>query len=1260
MKIRSPWFHLRVLPVVLFSCLSILLVATGCSDAIPGAPPPAPSVNISASPAQVAKGSTAMLSVAASNATSVSVTGSDGSSYTLPADGGTQPVNPTTTTTYTATATGPGGTSTATSTVTVAAATAPTVNILASPMSITAGSSSMLTVTATNATTVTVTGSDGSSYSLAVTGGTQSVSPTATTTYTATATGPGGTITSTATVTVSATTNPAPTVTIAASPTSISSGGSSTLTVAATNATSVVVTGNDGSSYTLSATGGTQSVSPTATTTYTATATGAGGKTSATTTVTIGSSTTPAPTVTIAANPGSIAPGGSSTLTVAAANATGVTLTGSDGSSYTLASTGGTQSVKPTSTTTYTATATGTGGKISATATVTVTSPAPTVNIAANPTSITAGNSSTLTVTATNATAVTISGSDGSSYTLASNGGAQSVKPTSTTTYTATATGAGGKISASAVVTVTPAASPVVTFTASQSTITAGSSTTLTVTATNSTSVTITGSDGSSYTLAGTGGTQSVSPTKTTTYTATATGPGGKSSQTTTVTVNPKAAPTVTITANPSSITAGSSSVLTVTANNATGVTVQGSDGSSYTLQASGGTQSVTPSATTTYTATATGAGGTTTAAASVTVTPAPTPTVAITANPTSISSGSSSTLTVTATNATGVVVTGSDSSSYTLAASGGTQIVTPKSTTTYTATATGTGGKTATATAKVTVVTGSAFVLTVNNVGTGSGTVTSSPAGINCPQTCTATFANGTAVELTATPEAGTTFAGWSGPCTGLKTCDITLADNTTVTSTFEQGTAGIDSLQHIIFFAQENRSLDDYFGAMREYWKQNGIPDQSFDGLPQFNPTSGLAPLYGPPPAIPGCDPTSPYPGSCIWDPSNTVASFHMTSVCNENTSPSWNEAHVDWNYQDQVGKYPPAKNNGFVHTAAGDARANPGGPFYDTNGIRAMGYWDGTDMNYDYFMASNFATSDRFFQPVLARTELNRAYLDSATSGGYVHANGTDTKDEAPHKAPPIFEELQNAGITWKVYINPDGTGCAGPPYTAACLLKTVDLGSFSYAATVLANYPQNVAPISEYFTDLTDGTLPQVAEIYAGSDAGLDEHGSVSDSTPINIQHGARYTSTLINALMESSYWQTSAFIFTFDESGGLYDHVSPQPAVSPDGIKPVDLLSTDVCATITGPLCDFVWTGYRIPFTVISPYAKKNYVSHTVMDETAILKFIEERFNLPPLNQRDAAQPDITEFFDFNNPQWMSPPVPPTQNISNPCYLNKLP
>ena len=70
---------------------------------------------------------------------------------------------------------------------------------------------------------------------------------------------------------------------------------------------------------------------------------------------------------------------------------------------------------------------------------------------------------------------------------------------------------------------------------------------------------------------------------------------------------------------------------------------------------------------------------------------------------------------------------------------------------------------------------------------------------------------------------------------------------------------TAGLSSINHIIFLSQENRSFDHYFGALRQYWAQNGYPDQSFDGLPQFNPTSGTAPLAGPAPSIPGCDPAS-----------------------------------------------------------------------------------------------------------------------------------------------------------------------------------------------------------------------------------------------------------------------------------------------------------------------------------------------------------------------------------------------------------------
>jgi len=547
---------------------------------------------------------------------------------------------------------------------------------------------------------------------------------------------------------------------------------------------------------------------------------------------------------------------------------------------------------------------------------------------------------------------------------------------------------------------------------------------------------------------------------------------------------------------------------------------------------------------------------------------------------------------------------------------------------------------------------------LTVKGAGDTPGRVISTPAGIDCPGRCTANFSIGTAVVLTPTPEPGTTFAGWSGPCTGTGTCKLTLGASTTATATFENGTANITSINHIIIFAQENRSLDNYFGAMRQYWKQNGIPDQSFDGLPQFNPTSGAPPLFKAPPAIPGCNPADPPPSDCVWDPSHTVASFHMKSVCNENTSPSWNEAHVDWNFNDQVGRY-PAKNNGFVKTAAHDARTNPGHPFFDVNGLRAMGYWNGTDLNYDYFMATMFATSDRFFHPLMSRTEPNREYLFAATSGGYTLPNGSNAKDTPQLKSKLIFAELQAAGISWKIYVDPEGTGCAAP-YKPSCLIQTAYLEGFTYAQTILAQFPQNIAPISQYFTDLADGTLPQVAEIAPASDAGLDEHGSDTDKAGTNVQRGANYTRSLVSALMGSSSWSSAVFFFFFDESGGLYDHVPPQPAVSPDGIAPVDILPNNVCYTIKGPTCNFTYTGYRIPLVVISPFAKKNYVSHTVADFTAILKFIETRFNLPPLTKRDAAQIDMTEFFNFNSPPWMSPPALPVQNLSNPCYLNTVP
>ena len=139
----------------------------------------------------------------------------------------------------------------------------------------------------------------------------------------------------------------------------------------------------------------------------------------------------------------------------------------------------------------------------------------------------------------------------------------------------------------------------------------------------------------------------------------------------------------------------------------------------------------------------------------------------------------------------------------------------------------------------------GSDVSLTVTSAGSGSGTITSTPSGINCPGTCTANFASGTQITLTATPGTSYTFDGWSGACSGTAACTVTLTAAETATATF---VATTQSINHIIFMLQENRGLDHYFGAMQEYRAANGIPGD-FDGLPQFNnPSQPAATSPGP----------------------------------------------------------------------------------------------------------------------------------------------------------------------------------------------------------------------------------------------------------------------------------------------------------------------------------------------------------------------------------------------------------------------------
>ena len=186
------------------------------------------------------------------------------------------------------------------------------------------------------------------------------------------------------------------------------------------------------------------------------------------------------------------------------------------------------------------------------------------------------------------------------------------------------------------------------------------------------------------------------------------------------------------------------------------------------------------------------------------------------------------------------------------------------------------------------------------------------------------------------------------------------------------------------------------------------------------------------------------------------------------------------------------------------------------------------------------------------------------------------------------------------------------------------------------------------MSQYFTDVQNGTLPQVAYIETGIEVNGTSSSGVDEHPQSNIQLGAKFAAKLINALMNSPSWKDTVFIETFDEGGGLYDHVAPIAVPSPDGIAPL-------MPALNNQPGDLTLTGFRVPLDRDLSVCQKNFVSHTPMDYTAALKLIETRFQLPSLTARDAAMPDMSEFFDFSTapgPGYTACSAP--QPVNMPC------
>lgn len=299
----------------------------------------------------------------------------------------------------------------------------------------------------------------------------------------------------------------------------------------------------------------------------------------------------------------------------------------------------------------------------------------------------------------------------------------------------------------------------------------------------------------------------------------------------------------------------------------------------------------------------------------------------------------------------------------------------------------------------------------------------------------------------------------------------------------------------------------------------------------------------------------------------------------------------------------QYDNGKMDGFVSAYQREGR----------NGALAMGHYDSAELPFYWNVAHSFVLFDHFFASALYGSRTNRSYWVSAapSPGGSerIPAGGYGNQ-------LTIFDRLQAAGISWKFYVqgyNPHAT------YQSASVTnpdtQTVRVPLLNYARFV--DNPalrSHIVGMNQYYKDLAAGTLPAVAYL---ASAGSNERSARS------IPAGQRLVRNLVTQLMQSRYWPSSALMWSYDGSGGWYDHVRP-PHVGSAAL------------------------GLRVPALLVSPYARKGQVNHTVLDYTSALRFIEQNWRLAPLTARDAAAHSLASAFDFAagpRPATIFPPLP---------------
>lgn len=245
---------------------------------------------------------------------------------------------------------------------------------------------------------------------------------------------------------------------------------------------------------------------------------------------------------------------------------------------------------------------------------------------------------------------------------------------------------------------------------------------------------------------------------------------------------------------------------------------------------------------------------------------------------------------------------------------------------------------------------------------------------------------------------------------------------------------------------------------------------------------------------------------------------------------------------------------------------------------NTTEAFGTYDPKVISYYWQLASNYTLLDNYFSGFMGPSLPNRIVAIAGSNYG-------DTNNQANFNGQPldltIFDLLKTAQVSWRYY-----TGyCCG-------------LNGFNPLPLATHNVRANDSSL--FLSDLKQGKLPEVSWVMPESDE-LSEH------PPYNVTAGMMEVRRIINAVMKSNEWRSTAILLTWDEFGGFYDHVAPPDA----GL------------------------GFRVPMIVISPYALRGNVDHELSSHSSTLAFIERLFHLPCM-QRDCTSSDMMEAFAFGH------------------------